>query len=72
MTTCRNCRPVYFKHEDGWDAYRREDCERIGNTWIPSFFDRPLSIDQPTKAAAIREVADLHPAGLCLTDLYIW
>lgn len=60
------CKPVLWKHEDGWDVYAQEDCALIGTKWIPKWFDAPLVEDAQTKADAVREVADWHLLGVCL------
>lgn len=57
---CKVCRPVLFKHDDGWDIYSARDCYEVGGELIPRAFDRPLVLDAPTKAAAIEEWKDGH------------
>lgn len=66
--TCRACKPVLFRHEDGWDIYPRSECYMTHDgTYIPAWFDQPIVTDAPTRAAAIREWAEFHPGlGFCI------
>jgi len=73
MSSFKCCKPVYFRHEDGWDVYPKSECHQPlwaqGNTtWIPRWFDEAIIEDAPTKLAAQKEMADLHPFGLCLNS----
>lgn len=63
---CKICRPVLFKHDDGWDIYSARDCYEVGGELIPRWFDRPLVQDAPTKAAAIAEWKEMHTRVLGL------
>jgi hypothetical protein len=65
----RCCDIVYWKHEDGWDAYRREDCHQwMSERWIPRWFDCAIVEDAPTKKAAQQEIEEHHIdiLGVCL------
>lgn len=63
------CNPIYWKHDDGWDVYRREDCVRLlDGSWVPEFFDLPIVEDLPTKKDAQKEVSEMHPFGICLVE----
>jgi hypothetical protein len=66
MAQCKVCKPVFYKHEDGWDAYPQRECYRLNGEWIPAWFDGFLVEDAPTKAAAQKEVDSLHLFGMCL------
>lgn len=63
------CNLIYWKHEDGWDVYRREDCYQVAQTWVPTWFDTAVVEDLPTKAEAIKEMKDWHKNGFCLVSL---
>jgi hypothetical protein len=63
---CGSCQPVAYKHEDGWDIYRRHDCERYDRVWVPRWFDCSLVEDARTRAEAWAEWRELHPLGICL------
>ena len=62
----RCCDIVYWKHEDGWDAYNKCDCQWINGKWIPNWFDNFVIEDAPTKAAAVQQIKEMHILGLCL------
>lgn len=66
-TRCSNCQPVLFKHEDGWDIYPASEClPAPDGTLVPAWFDAPLVEDEPTRKAALAELAEWHPHGFCL------
>ena len=60
------CEPVYWKHEDGWDIYKKSDCNFYGGSWIPRWFDCAIAEDLPTRKAAEEELATFHVLGICL------
>lgn len=64
MSKC--CSIVYWKHEDGWDAYRKQDCRKLNDgTWVPNWFDNPVIEDYPTKKSAIDEIKnEWHKYGM--------
>jgi hypothetical protein len=62
------CSLVYWKHEDGWDVFRKSDCYELNGKWIPSWFDTALIEDYPTKQKAIDEMRDWHKHGFCLVN----
>lgn len=65
--TCNQCQPVFYKHQDGWDIYRRADCDVLETGQLmPKWFDGAIVEDAPTKAAAKQELASLHILGMCL------
>jgi hypothetical protein len=64
---CRKCRPVIWKHQDGWDVYPRSECYPAPDgSMIPAWFDSALVEDAPTRKAAIEELLEWHPIGICL------
>jgi hypothetical protein len=60
------CDIIYWRHDDGWDAYRKSDCEFINRHWVPRWFDNFIIEDYPTKASAQAEMREWHPLGVCL------
>lgn len=71
MTTFNCCKPVYWQHEDGWDVYRQDECERVMATdihgknpkprWSPKWpGNNTLVEDAPTRAEAVEAVKALH------------
>jgi len=66
MNNCPVCKPVVFKHDDGWDIYPQADCEKINGSWIPRFFDNPIVEDAKTKKEAFIEFNKCHAIGICL------
>lgn len=63
--TC--CKPVLWKHDDGWDVYARRQCDRAEDgTWVPRWFDDAAVEDAPTKRAALVELANMHLLGICM------
>lgn len=64
MAKC--CDIVYWKHDDGWDAYQRSECELFNGKWIPKWFDDFVIEDAPTKADAVRQIKEMHILGVCL------
>lgn len=60
------CEIVYFKHDMGWDAYRKDDCYKINEQWIPTWFDTAIVDSVATKTNAQQEIKELHPLGICL------
>ena len=64
----RCCDLVYWKHEDGWDVYRRSDCREINGHWVPNWFDDFVIEDAPTKAEAMAEIKSRHILGICLVN----
>lgn len=65
----RCCELVYWKHDDGWDVFRKSDCYKLDDQWIPSWFDTALIEDYPTKQSAIDEMRDWHKFGFCLVSV---
>jgi hypothetical protein len=66
MNTCAKCKPVAFKHEDGWDIYPKSECQNINGKWIPKFFDCAIVEDAKTKKEAFDEWRKSHLFGICL------
>lgn len=67
MSKC--CNIVYWKHDDGWDVFRRSDCfKNWDGSFVPTGFDCALIEDYPTKQAAIVEMKDWHKYGICLVS----
>lgn len=64
--TAKCCEIVYWKHDEGWDAYRKEDCYKINEQWIPTWFDTAIVDSVATKTNAQKEIKELHPLGICL------
>jgi hypothetical protein len=64
--TKKCCDVVYWKHNEGWDAYKKDDCQFINNHWIPNWFDCFIVEDAPTKKDAIKSINELHILGVCL------
>lgn len=64
MTKC--CKPVYWKHDEGWDVYRQSSFSWINSRWIPDWFDDFIIEDAPTKKNAIEQFAGFHVLGICL------
>jgi hypothetical protein len=64
----RCCDLIYWKHEDGWDVYRRSDCQEYNGHWVPDWFDNFVIEDAPTKAAAKSEIANYHILEICLVN----
>lgn len=60
------CDVVYWKHADGWDVYRKEDCVLFGKKWVPRWFDMFIVEDCPTLADAKYEINTWHPLNVCL------
>ena len=60
------CDIVYWEHDDGWDAYRKQDCRQFLGGFVPNWFDCPIVEDKPTKAQAQAEIKDMHIFGICL------
>jgi hypothetical protein len=65
---CKVCKPVYFKHDMGWDVYPQSECYRFNGEWIPAWFDGFIFEDMPSKAEAMRELAKFHLLGICLVS----
>lgn len=65
---CRRCRPVLYRHEDGWDAYPASECYALPDgSLIPAWFDAAIVEDAPTRKAAVEELRSLHgPFGTCI------
>lgn len=63
------CNLVYWKHDDGWDVFKKSDCYFVENQWVPKWFDTALVEDEPTKQSAINEMRDWHKFGICLVSL---
>ncbi len=63
------CQPIFWKHEDGWDVYRKDDCDKHGKTYVPRWFDCAIVEDASTLAEAVAELKEQHPAGICLNSL---
>ena len=67
------CKPVLFKHEDGWDAYPLEDCVLLpkpdlsGFQWTIAFFDNPLVEDVASRAEVYKTLKADHPFGICMS-----
>ena len=67
MAKC--CDVIYWKHEDGWDAYRREDCHQVNGSWIPLWFDAFIIEDVSTKQEAQRIIKyGWHALGVCFVS----
>lgn len=61
------CKPVLWKHGDGWDVYTREQCQKAEDgTLVPTWFDDAIIEDAPTKRAALTELAQMHILGICI------
>lgn len=66
-TKCRKCKPVFFKHEDGWDVYSEKDCYSLQDGSLhPRWYDNCIVEDAPTKRNAIEQLATLHTFGMCI------
>ena len=63
---CKKCDVVYWKHDDGWDAYNKRDCRFINGHWVPEWFDVAIIEDLPTKKAAQQQIKEYHVLGICL------
>lgn len=64
------CSLIYWKHDDGWDVFRRSDCfKNWDGTFVPKSFDCALIEDQETKQQAIKEMKDWHRFGFCLVSI---
>lgn len=64
---CRQCKPVLFRHEDGWDFYPAAECQRAeSGELVPAWFDAPIVLDAKTRKDALAELAIWHPHGVCL------
>jgi hypothetical protein len=64
---CRKCTPVVWHHADGWDVYPGSECQRTeAGALVPRWFDAPIVEDFPTRKAALAELAEWHPFGVCL------
>lgn len=63
---CKVCKPVFWKHEDGWDVFKRSDCTKYEDTWMPNWFDCQIIEDAKTKKEAIYELEQSHFLGMCL------
>ena len=68
MVRCTKCQIVYFRHDDGWDIYKAEDCYKINGHLVPRWFDCAIVEDAPTKKAAYEEWKGYHikELGICL------
>ena len=68
--TNKCCDIVYWKHSDGWDAYRKEDCHLWFGNWTPRWFDMAIVEDSPTLSDCKLEIsAGWHPHNLvCLVS----
>jgi len=64
--TRKCCDVVYWKHNEGWDAYKKGDCQFVNNHWVPNWFDSFIVEDAPTKKDAIKSINELHILGVCL------
>lgn len=65
------CKPVFWKHEDGWDVYPRSECMQLADgSWVPKWFDSPIVEDARTRKEASAEIADFHVLGICLVEGY--
>jgi hypothetical protein len=64
MSNC--CEVIYWKHDDGWDAYLKRDCANHNGKWIPRWFDDFIIEDAVSKKVASAEVASMHILGICL------
>jgi hypothetical protein len=60
------CDVVYWNHNEGWDVYKKDDCQFVNNHWIPNWFDCFIVEDAPTKKDAIKSINELHILGVCL------
>ena len=58
---------MFYKHEDGWDVFKKSDCYYIDQykTWFPSWFDSYVIEDAPTKADAMKQLQGMHILGMC-------
>lgn len=66
-TTYPCCKPVFWRHEDGWDVYPREECMQLTDgSWVPRWFDQFIIEDAPTRKAAAAELKEWHVFGICL------
>jgi hypothetical protein len=68
LMRCRKCNIVYFRHEDGWDIYKAEDCYEINGHLVPQWFDNAIVEDAPSKKSARQEWESYHipQLGICL------
>tara|TARA_R110000868_G_scaffold88699_2_gene247126 strand:- start:6653 stop:6859 length:207 start_codon:yes stop_codon:yes gene_type:complete len=64
--TKKCCEIIYWKHDQGWDAYQIQDCTEYNGKAIPKWFDCAVVESAPTKAKAKQEIKELHPLGICL------
>jgi hypothetical protein len=63
---CKKCDLILFKHEDGWDCYKKADCYKINGKWIPRWFDDFIIEDAASKQEASNKIKALHVLGICL------
>lgn len=66
INTCPICKPVAYKHEDGWDIYPKSECYKLGTDWIPAWFDSAIVEDALTRTAAFIEWRKAHIFGICM------
>lgn len=62
------CKPIFYKHQGGWDIYSKSDCTKYGKTFVPNWFDCAIVEDAETLADAVAQLKDLHPAGFCMVN----
>jgi hypothetical protein len=75
------CSPVYWHHSDGWDVYRRDDCDYVmaydtrwrnpALRWVPRHPGSNMLVeDAPNLSDARIALAKMHPCvggfRLCL------
>ena len=66
MTKRNCCKPVFFKHEDGWDIYSASECAIQNGELVPKWFDSAIVEDAKTKKVATEQFEGMHPLGICL------
>lgn len=67
---CTKCTPFFFKHEDGWDVFRKADTELDWDVRVPSDFGAQIIEDAPTRKIAKElyeeQMRSAHFFGMCL------
>jgi len=63
------CQPIFWKHDEGWDVYKKTDCTKHGSTFVPTWFDCAIIEDAKTKSDAMNQLKELHPLGICLETI---
>lgn len=66
--SCKACRPLFWRHADGWDVYPHWETYIDPHTRkrTPRWFDGFIVEDAPTRDEAVRLWQESHLLGYCI------